>query len=142
MVGEQVAVLKIRVELDLVNCGAHFSRLQDGLQVRLEVVADADAFRLAAGGDLFHLRPCLLEQRLIIFRPKRLVDKVQVNIVKAELFQARVDGPGDIVDVGDDFGRHEQLLPRYAAFPDRLAELLFVFVELGAVEVKVARVDG
>lgn len=133
MVREQVSVLEIRVELDLVDCRAHFGGLQDGIEVWLEVVADTDAFRFAAGGDLFHLRPFLLEHGLVALGPERLVDQVQVDIVKAELFQTRVDGSGDVFDVGDDFGRHEQLFPRHAAFLDRLAELFLRVVDLGAV---------
>lgn len=76
VVSEQVAVLQVRVELDLVDGRADFGGLEDRVQVRLEEVADADALGFAGREHLFHLRPALLEELVVAFREEGRVDQV------------------------------------------------------------------
>jgi hypothetical protein len=47
----------------------------------------------------------------------------------------------DVVDVGDDFGRHKEFFSRDAGFADRQAELLLGVVDFGAIKVAEADTD-
>lgn len=53
-------MLKIGVELDLVNRRRRLARLQDEVEVLRQVVADSDGFGKALRFQLFHLPPFLL----------------------------------------------------------------------------------
>lgn len=137
----QVSVLQVRMELDLIDGWPNFGSLEDRLEVWLEEVADPDALRLPTCGHLFQLRPFLLELGIVTFGEERRVDQVEVDIVQPQLFQTRIDGGRDICDVGNHLGGDEELVTRHAALLDGVAQLLFRVVDLGAVQVRVSRLD-
>lgn len=139
----QISVLQVWMELDLIDSGPNFGSLEDRLEVWLEEVADTNTLRLPTRGHLFHLRPFLLELGvgIVTFGEERRMDQIEVDIVQPQLLQTRVDGAGDILNVGNHFGGDEELVARHAALLDGIAQLLFGIVDLGAVQVRVSRLD-
>jgi hypothetical protein len=87
VVGEQVGfVLEVRVEFDLVDRRTDFIFFENGVEVRLEEVRDADRLCLAGGEDVSHLRPFHLEVCGVAVGGKRGVDQVQVDVVEGPGF--------------------------------------------------------
>lgn len=64
------------MELDLVDGRSYLGRLQDGIEMRLQEVADPDALCLATGRHLFHLGPFLLQYCWVLICKERSVDEV------------------------------------------------------------------
>lgn len=61
VVVEQIAVLEVRVILDLVDGGRDLGRLEDGLQMFLKKVGDSNGLGLAGFPEGFHLSPLGLQ---------------------------------------------------------------------------------
>ena len=70
------------------------------------------------------------------------MDEVQVHIVQLQFLEASVDGFGNVADVGEDLGRHEELGSVNLAFFDGDSHFGLVVVRFGAVEVVIAELDG
>lgn len=135
-------MLQVRVKFDLVDDRRLFCGFEDGVDVRLEEVGDANALCQALLFHFFHFNPGLLKSRFIFTAicEEGLVDEVtssesvskwftstklgvggesiQINIVKLEFLQRGFYCVLYVFDVSDDFGRHKQLSTLYAAFLD------------------------
>lgn len=59
--GDEIAVLQVRVIFDLVDGRHDLCCGEDGFQVGLQEVGDADGFRAAGSVDGFHVCPFLLQ---------------------------------------------------------------------------------
>lgn len=130
------------MEFNLIDRRADFGRLQDGIEMWLEEVADPNAFRLATSHNLFHLSPFPLELGIVSFRKEWLMDEIQVDMVQSQFFQTGVNGPRDILDVGRHFGGDEEFVTRHAALLDGIAQLLFRVIYFSAIQVGITRLDG
>lgn len=142
---QQGSVLKIRVELNLVDGRRDFGRLQHHLEVLLPVVAHADAARPATLLDGLHLRPLDLQLLGLAIGKEGLMDQVQVDVVQAQLLERGREGDLDGLAGGRDvraLGHDVELLTRHTSLANGLAELGLVGVAVGAVEMGVAGFDG
>lgn len=88
---DQASVLQVGMVLDLVHGRRYLGGLQDGLEVLLQVVGDADGLCASRGLDGFHIRPHPL-QVLGRLGPERRVDEVQVDIGQLQLGEGAADG--------------------------------------------------
>lgn len=63
---------------------------------------------------------------------------LQINIVKLQLFQARIERIRYVLDVRDDFCSHKQLLPGDFTLFQGDADLLLGVINLGGIKMVVA----
>lgn len=130
---DQVAVLEIRVVLDLVNSGDHLGRLEDDLDVLLEEVGDADGLGLARGLDGLEVGPLLL-QLLVRGGEPGPVEEVEVDVVEAQLLEGQLEGfLRGLLLLAVRLGGDEELAPGDAGRLDGRAELFFVSVHWALV---------
>ena len=157
-------MLKVRVELDLIDRWGDLRRFQSRFQMGLEIVRDSNRFHLARFLKFFHLCPRVLEVLVrlckeggmnqvsiwltlvsadsnsifsLIPQPEGRRAHIQVQVVQLHVLQGGIDSIGDIADVGDDLARHKELLPGDSRLLDRNAQLGFRPVNFGTVEVVV-----
>ena len=125
----QLRPLALRMELTLIDMRHHRQRrvVDDLLDVRLHVVADADRSDLARGEQLLHRPPALLPLGAPTARP---VDQVQIQVVHAEALEGGcAGGEGGLVAAGGvELGGDEELLARHAGLAHAGAHLLLVAV--------------
>lgn len=141
VVGEQVRVLQVGVELDLVDGGRNRAGFEDVVEVLGQVIRDADRASQTLLLQGLHLRPFGLVLGLALAEEGR-VDQVQIDVVGLQLLQAGRERGGDVGDVGQDFCGEEDFVARDGGGGDGGAELGFGFVDFGAVEVRVAEAYG
>ena len=142
VVGYKIAVLEVRMILNLVDCRAGCGGLKGGVEVFSEVVAYADAFSFPACCDLLHGGPGSLEGLFVAFSVKGAVQEVQVHIAEAELFERFVKVFGGVAGYAGAFCYHVEFGTLDAGFFDGTAEFRFGVVDFGAVEMVVAHSDG
>lgn len=107
--GDEVAVLEVRMVLDLVDRGRDLCRLEDGLEMLLEEVGDANGLCAAGSLDGLEVGPLLL-QLLVAVGEEGAVDEVQVDVVQAELLQREDECLFGVLLVrGADLGGDEEL---------------------------------
>ena len=73
---------------------------------------------------------------------KRVCDDLQINVIYAQFLQTRVQRRREVSDVGQHFGHDVEFLARNPGLLDRSTELSLGLVDLGAIEVVVAEIDG
>lgn len=76
----EVAVLEIRMVLDLVNRRHHLGRLKNGLEVFLEEVGNSNGLGPTRSLDGLQISPLLL-QILVVIGKERAVDQIEINII-------------------------------------------------------------
>ena len=144
-VGVDLAVLEVRMELDLVD-GRHASRLGgEALEMRDLEVRDADRPRAAVGLELLERLPGR-DEVAVVERRQRPVDEEQVDVVEAKRRRASASNARRASS-----GRWKPLfsllvtktsLRVEAARADRFADALLVAVHLCRVDVPVAGLEG
>lgn len=120
----------------LVDSRHHLGRLECCLDVLRHIVRDTNGLCKPLCLNLLHLRPSFL-QLLIGLGEERRMNQIQVHVVKLQLFQAGLDGVGDVGDVVHDLCCDVELASVDAAFLDCRAQFIFRLVYLGAVEMVV-----
>lgn len=149
-VGDQIIpalhyVLQVRVVLDLVHHGRVLHAtgdLENRLQVLNHKVRHANRLGHPAVFDLLHLAPRLVKL-LGSLCEKWGVKQVQVDVIEPQLFQGTVECFSDGVPTAhDSLGRDEELVPRQLGLRDGAPQLGLVTIGLGAVQVRVAGLDG
>lgn len=97
----QLVLRQERVYLDLIYCRNHLPRLGQRLQSLHTEVADPNSLRLAALVHLLHSRPRIIDSRvlvrlqsLVIYDSLWPVHEIQIDVVKAEIGERRVERLG------------------------------------------------
>ena len=152
---QEIYVLQVGMEFDLVD-GWRYSRcLQDPVEMFWQVVADADSLCESLTLEHFQLLPRLRVVFLLLAKERRMdeiatslrqlnclklvtVSRLQVNIVRLQLLQTRLQGIRNIANVANDFGRKEDLVSRHSRVLDGRAEFRLRFVDFGAILMVVA----
>lgn len=125
---EQVAVLQVRVELDLVDGRRDLGSPQDDLEMLLEEVGNADGLGFAGLLDGLHVGPFLL-QDLIGAAVERDVDEVEVDVVQTQFLQGGIKVLlGDLGIASGKLGGDKETLPGHARRLDAGPQLLLVVV--------------
>ena len=88
---KKIAMLKVRVVLDLVDSRLDFGCLENGLKVHLQEVGNSNGLGLSRFLDPFQLRPALLKVLVSLSKPGA-VDQVEIDVVKAKLLEGNVEG--------------------------------------------------
>ena len=163
---DEVGLEEARVALDLVGSGGDTSSVDQSLEVLLGVVGDTDSAGLLLV-ELGHGLPCVdnrdrvkhldviaLEREevlvniLLLVESNGEVDKVQVEVVEAELSEAVVESRGNIVGLVlrvPELGCDEEVLTLDAlaeSLLEGLSNLLLVAVDLGKINVLVASLES
>jgi len=142
-----LGLAEVRMHLDLVDGGYDRGLVQQRGEVLDHEVADTDRADLTVGEQRLQRPVCL--QGLAELAGQRLVQDQQVDLVDAEFAGALVEAvQGFVVAVvaDPDLRLEEDLGPVEAGFGDGLADMAFVAVGGGDVDVPVAgrqrRLDG
>ena len=125
----KVAMLKIRVVLDLIDGGLDGGNFKDCLEVFLEEIGYPDGSSSSRFLDLFQVFPPLLELFLGVREPWP-VDEVEVNVLEFKFLQRQRKGFLDAVLllVRVDFGGDEELLSWHFGSFDGSAKLLLIVI--------------
>lgn len=127
---DQVAVLEVRVVLDLVDGGRDAGGLEDDLEVLLQKVGHANGPGLARVLDSLDLAPDLLELLGRVGQVRR-VHEVQVHVVELQLLEGQLKGLLHVLLLGAvELGRHVQLLTGRTSILDGETQLLLVAIHL------------
>ena len=135
----QLALLEVRVHLDLVDRGHDRGGVEEPVEVLGHEVADPDRADAALGEQRFE-RPVRVDGE-VEARGQRLVQDQQVQALDAELAHGLVEGVarGVVAVVAHPhLGLDHDLLARHARSADRLADLALVAVRRRGVDVPVA----
>lgn len=118
---DELLLLQVRVRLELVRVRADVADGQDGLDVALGKVGDANVARQVLAHDVLERAPRVDEARLPVQLGARVrhkghgpVDQVQVQVVDAEPADGRLDGRLHL-------GRAVERVPELARHPNVLA---------------------
>ena len=121
-------MLQIRVELDLVDGGLNLCRLEDGLEVLLEEVGNANGLCSAGLLDLLKVRPALLQLLLGVGEIWRVYE-VEIHVLQVELLQGECKGLfGVLLLCSTDFGGDVELLAGQLARLDGGTHFLLVAI--------------
>jgi hypothetical protein len=134
---KKIAMLKVRVVLNLVDSRFDLGCLENRLKMHLQEVRNTNRLGLSRFLDLFQLRPALLKVLVGLSKPGA-VDQVKIDVVKAELLEGNVEGVnGRTLLLSRDLGGDIKLFTRNTASLDGLSELFFVAVYFWLVSIDI-----